>query len=97
MSQYKWVAGEHLLSRYKSSDNVTKTFCSVCGSSLASFYDNNPDLVGVALGGIEQDPGARPAANIFVGSKAPWYEISDDLPRHDAWPVSESVVRATKE
>jgi len=23
---------------------------------------------------------------MFVGSKAPWYEILDDLPRHDAYP-----------
>jgi hypothetical protein len=24
--------------------------------------------------------------HIFVGSKAPWFEIADDLPRHDAAP-----------
>jgi len=23
---------------------------------------------------------------MFVGSKAPWYEILDDLPQHDAYP-----------
>src|SRR5690606_7577559 len=39
ISQFKWVSGEQLLSSYKSSDNVTKTFCSVCGSNLASFYE----------------------------------------------------------
>ena len=22
----------------------------------------------------------------FAGSKAPWYEISDDLPQHEGWP-----------
>jgi len=25
---------------------------------------------------------------MFVGSKAPWYEILDDLPQHDAYPWS---------
>jgi hypothetical protein len=24
-------------------------------------------------------------AFLFVGSKAPWYEITDDLPRHEGW------------
>ena len=24
--------------------------------------------------------------HMFVGSKAPWYEILDDLPRHDGYP-----------
>jgi hypothetical protein len=95
-SQFKWVTGEHLLSKFHSSDNVVKTFCSVCGSNLMSFYENAPDLVGVPLGGLEQDPGSRPVANIFVGSKAPWYQLTDGLPQHQEWPISESKVRETK-
>jgi hypothetical protein len=95
-SQFKWITGEHLLSTFYSSDNVIKTFCSVCGSSLMSFYENNPDLVGVPLGGLDQDPETRPVANIFVGSKAPWYELTDGIPQYQQWPTSESKVRATK-
>jgi len=95
-SQLKWVTGEHLLSKFHSSDNVIKTFCSVCGSNLMSFYENDPDLVGVPLGGLEQDPESTPVANIFVGSKAPWYELTDGLPQHREWPVSESNVREIK-
>lgn len=94
-SQFTWLAGEHLLSRFKSSDNVTKTFCSVCGSNLASFYQDHPDIVGIALGGLEGDPAARPLANIFVGSKALWYDICDGLPQFEGWPTSEAAVRAT--
>lgn len=95
-SQLKWISGERLLSRYKSEDNVTKTFCSICGSALASFYDSHPDVVGMPLGGLEQDPGSRPIAHIFVGSKSPWFEITDGLPQYMAWPDSETVVRSTK-
>ncbi len=95
-SQFRWVTGEDLLSKFNSSDNVVKTFCSVCGSNLMSFYDNDPDLVGVPLGGLEQNPESAPIANIFVSSKAPWYEITDGLPQHQEWPASESKVRETK-
>ena len=40
----------------------------------------------VVLGTVEGDPGARPGEHIFVGSKAPWYEIVDALPQFEGWP-----------
>lgn len=27
----------------------------------------------------------RPSLHIFVGSRAPWCEITDDLPQHEGW------------
>jgi len=30
---------------------------------------------------LDDDPGVRPESHIFVGSKAPWYDITDDLPQ----------------
>jgi hypothetical protein len=44
------------------------------------------DQVFIPAGALDDDPGVRPAAHIFVGSKAPWYEIRDELPRFDEWP-----------
>jgi hypothetical protein len=37
--------------------------------------------VHVALGSLVDEPAIRPAGHIFVGSKAPWFEITDDLPQ----------------
>ena len=37
----------------------------------------------VALGSLVDEPSVTPTAHIFVGSKAPWYEILDDLPQHE--------------
>lgn len=95
-SQFKWVKGEELLSKYNSSENATKTFCSICGSCLTTTYKNFPDIIGIPLGGLEQDPGVRPEANIFVDSKASWYIPCDGLPQHAQWPGSEEKVRETK-
>jgi hypothetical protein len=39
----------------------------------------------VAYGPLEDEPTLKPTAHIFVGSKAPWYEITDDLPQHDEY------------
>lgn len=80
--QFKWIKGEELLSRYHSSADTVKIFCSVCGSNLISTYDNRPDRIGIPLGGIEQAPNNKVEGHTFVGSKSPWYEIIDDLPQY---------------
>ena len=90
---FRWTAGENLLSRYVSSKGTRRTFCSVCGLPLISLFDDNPDTIGLAMGTLDDDPGVRPALHVFVGSKAEWFEISDELPRYDALPP-ESVVRS---
>jgi hypothetical protein len=38
------------------------------------------------LGTLIDNPGIRPAAHIFVGSKAPWFTITDPLPQHQEFP-----------
>ena len=79
------VEGEDLLVRYQSSPGQTRAFCRVCGSSLP---DPDPGATDFYLpaGTLDGDPGARPAAHIFVGSKAPWCEITDELPQFDEYP-----------
>ena len=41
---------------------------------------------GIALATLDDDPGVRPGLHIFVGSKAPWFEITDDLPQYSEYP-----------
>lgn len=84
--KFKWLKGEAHLAKYHSSARIIKTFCSICGSNLISIFEDNPDHIGLPIGGLEQDPGSRPLMNIFVASKAPWYEITDGLPQCDEWP-----------
>lgn len=95
--KFKWLRGEDRLSKYHSSERIIKTFCSICGSNLISLLEDNPDYIGLPLGGLEQDPGHQPSMNIFVGSKSPWYEITDGLPQYDEWPPEgAAAVRASK-
>ncbi len=85
---FKWVSGEEHVKEYwgGEGESTSKTFCEICGSSLISRLVNDPDYIGLPIGGLEQDPGIRPIAHLFVGSKAPWHEITDDLPQYEAWP-----------
>lgn len=63
-------------------DGKNHTRCGVCGSPLYSVVGDDGWLH-VALGSLRDEPSIRPAKHIFVGSKAPWFEITDDLPQHE--------------
>lgn len=56
--------------------------CKSCGSLLFSVVRDGA-FVHVAMGSLVDEPSIRPSKHIFVGSKAPWFTITDDLPQHD--------------
>jgi hypothetical protein len=58
------------------------TRCGVCGSLLYSVVRDG-SYVHVALGSLADAPAVKPTEHIFVGSKAPWFEITDALPQHE--------------
>ena len=63
-------------------DELNDTRCTKCGSLLFSVVRDG-GYVHVALGTLVDAPGIRPTKHIFVGSKARWYEITDDLPQFE--------------
>ena len=71
---------DNLLIRGESQLNDTR--CATCGSLLFSVVREGT-YVHVALGSLVDSPSIRPTEHIFVGSKAPWFEITDDLPQHE--------------
>ena len=82
---WKTVTGEEFIKFYESSPGERKGFCSMCGSSLFTKFDANPDVLGFPLGTLNTDPGVKATRHVFVGSKAPWFEITDDLPQHNEY------------
>jgi hypothetical protein len=65
-------------------DDLNDTRCAECGSLLFSVVRDG-EWVHVALGSLVDAPSVRPTAHIFVGSKAPWFEITDDLPQYEEY------------
>jgi hypothetical protein len=63
-------------------DELNDTRCGACGSLLFSVVRDGA-YVHVALGSLVDAPNIRPSRHIFVGSKAPWFEITDDLPQFE--------------
>ncbi|MEX0735655.1 MAG: GFA family protein [Steroidobacteraceae bacterium] len=56
--------------------------CKRCGS-LLYLVVRAGEYVHVTLGTLVDTPTIRPTAHIFVGSKAPWHTISDQLPQRE--------------
>jgi hypothetical protein len=81
-SDFFVLCGADDIALYQSSPDVTRTFCRRCGSTLQFIRPARPDTFSLALGTLDDDPGVRPSRHIFVGSKAPWFEIADELPQH---------------
>ena len=65
-------------------DTANHTRCGICGSLLFSVVRGGA-YVHVAMGSLVDAPSIRPTEHIFVGSKASWFEITDDLPRFDEY------------
>jgi hypothetical protein len=65
-------------------ERLNDTRCAACGSFLFSVVRNGA-YVHVAMGSLVDTPTIRPTEHIFVGSKAPWFEITDDLPQREEY------------
>ena len=78
---FKWTKGENLLASYASSPGGKRMFCKKCGSPLAGSNEAMKEVLFLYMGSLDEDPGIRPEVHIFVGSKAPWFQITDELPQ----------------
>ena len=83
-ADFSWISGQELVKNYEPITDVGWCFCSECGSTLGG--TDKGKVTSITLGTIEGDPGVKPESHIFVGSKAGWDQIHDDLPQFDAWP-----------
>jgi hypothetical protein len=65
-------------------EDENHTRCALCGALLFSVVRDGA-YVHVAMGSLVDAPSIRPSEHIFVGSKAPWFEITDDLPQAEEY------------
>jgi len=86
-SGFRFVSGESDLTTYASSKTLERFFCSVCGSNILVALVEEPEAIYLSMGAIDGDPARPEGYHIYVGSKAPWHEITDDLKQFDTEPA----------
>ena len=63
-------------------DGWLKSFCSKCGGQLFTTNPDNPELIAIRMGALDEDPGIRPGLHQFTDYAAPWFPVpDDDLPK----------------
>lgn len=92
-ADFSVVAGQDLISNFGSSAGIRRHFCSRCGSPLYASVDQSPNILSLRCGTLDADPHTRPTFHIYVKSRAPWYDISDQLLQLDERGSPEEVQR----
>ena len=80
-ADFKWTRGENHITWYCSSPGNYRGFCEACGAPL-SRLDQTPEVMDCRWARLTMIPacGHRRTA---TWPTAPWFEITDDLPRHE--------------
>lgn len=88
VDDFRFTRGEADVVNYKvpEAQHFATAFCRYCGSA-APRISCARGIVIVPAGTLDTDPGVRPQCHIFVGSKANWFEITDELPQFETAPT----------
>ncbi|GIK77403.1 MAG: GFA family protein [Thermoleophilia bacterium] len=78
------TAGEGSISAWRPETGWHKHFCGECGSALFTTNPEDDSLIGMRMGGFDEDPGVRPAFHQFTAYAPAWAPVPDDgLPRFE--------------
>ncbi|ODN41920.1 GFA family protein [Piscirickettsia litoralis] len=83
--KFQLVRGQEYLHIYHKSDETDITFCKNCSSTLFSRKKSSKKH-NIRLGILDNPPRQKPSFHIFTKSKAPWSEITDNLPQFEKQP-----------
>ncbi len=83
--KFRYIAGESDIKIYASSKSNDRVFCAECGSNILVAAKEEPEILYLSMSSVDGDPPHPMGYHAFVGSKAPWHEIADDLPQYEEW------------
>lgn len=81
--RFRWLAGAEHVVHYRSSPAFGRPFCGTCGSNVP---DSEGETVLVPAGLVPDLVPPSAQVHIWVGSKSPMGEITDDLPQFPEYP-----------
>lgn len=68
---FRITDGEDRLATYRSSPDCTRTFCSVCGSSL-QFIRDGANYIGLAVSALDRPIEPQPIRDVCTESRVEW-------------------------
>ncbi|MGH8178078.1 MAG: GFA family protein [Steroidobacter sp.] len=92
MDKLRWVRGAGQVKTFRMPDAFlfAISFCERCGGLMPAAFERIGKYI-VPVGALDTPLDLKPSLHIYVGSKAPWFEITDDLPQFEAMPPRERI------
>jgi len=84
--KFRYVSGESDISVYASSESNDRIFCATCGSNILVDAKEEPEALYLSMSTVDGNPPRPMGYHAYVGSKATWHEITDDLEQFDTDP-----------
>ena len=71
-AQFRLAQGDADLTRFRSSEHGTRSFCRRCGSTLFCESTNHPDWIDIVLANLDRPIDRTPEMHIFVDDGVAW-------------------------
>ena len=78
---FNWLCEPSEIREFQSSQYVSRYLCGTCGALIASIDKKEQNTIYLSIGLLEPGITVKPEYHQYVASKAPWYEIKDELPQ----------------
>ena len=75
--------GADTIRSFASSSFGSRWFCGACGTPLYVKVDHQPGTLDFSVATLDAPEAVPPGFHIFYGSRIPWAEAGDTLPRHE--------------
>ena len=82
---FRFTSGQDHMAPGAGPGRLDRHFCSICGTSMPF---EEAGALSVPIGLLTDPCPAVAVGHIFVGSRAPWYEITDDVQQYAEFPAS---------
>ncbi|MGI8859486.1 MAG: GFA family protein [Rubrobacteraceae bacterium] len=79
IGSFSFVSGQPVA--YRSSPDVTRTFCGGCGTSLTYRHDGDLDTIDVTTASLDWPEAFPPTYHVWMEDKVGWESIDNRLPR----------------
>jgi hypothetical protein len=77
-ADFRWLQGETALASFESSPGKLRHFCSRCGTHLMAEWVGEPQVI-LRVATLDDDPGVRPAVNIWTSHQVAWLYNGPEL------------------
>jgi hypothetical protein len=78
-----FIKGGDKVKRFQSSSFGHRRYCGECGTPFTMKVDHQPETVDFSVATLDQPERAAPGFHIFYASRIGWFELKDELPRHE--------------